>query len=199
MKNMQKSEMIFSVIDNLKNAKCTIPFLALILLIPAGMDNSFAQESNEKAPICDPAVVQYIKEIISRNGENAQEKTIDGQTMSVTTDTQQVTEDSYAVRTRASVNDERVMSETFRIIANDDGTYKLINDRLGIDETFTDVSQGTTGDTTLSSTSTRASTSLADREYDTSHTLLPSDGYSARSTFNQEQTRSLEAELGDIL
>ncbi len=192
---MQKSEMIFSGINNMKNAKCTIPFLALILLIPAGIDNSFAQESSQKAPIYDPAVVQYIKEIISRNGEHTQEKTIDGQTMSVTTNIQ-VTDGSYVARTTASVNDERIMSETFRIVANDDSTYKLINDNLGIDETFTDVSQGATGDAT---SSTRSSISLTDRECDTFHTLLPSDSYSACSTFNQEQIKSLEAEPGDIL
>ncbi len=157
--------------------------LITAIIVPFSINSTLAEEQTNA--IYDPVVVQYIENLISQPGKNTQEKIIDGETVTLITKTKQVTNDRYVVKTTTKIDGKKLMTETFRIVTNDDGTYKLINHNLGIRETFTDVSRGATGDGGGRSNPFGASINLYDREIGTPNTLRLHDNYSACATFNQ--------------
>ena len=152
-----------------------IPLLATILLIPPGISNATAQQ-----PIYDPVVYDYLEETISEIGKKIETRTVDNQTMSVTTIVEQGSNDSrYKVKMITSLNGEEVGREFFKIINKTDGTYKLVNKKLGINEIFTNVPQGATGAGSGSSNLQGARIDLHDREYGTPHTVRLYDNHVA--------------------
>ena len=129
-------------------------------------------------------MVDYIEELISSPGKNTEQRVIDGQTISVTTKTKQLSDTAYKVRTATTIDGVVEISETFKIKIHDDGTYALKNKNLGIDERFTDeanrVKRGSGN-----SDANGAVIHLYDREHGTPNTLKLYDNYSACGTFNQ--------------
>ena len=161
----------------------TIPLLAILVGVISftGVD-AFAETTE---PIYDPVVTQYIEELIAQPGKTTEERIIDEQNMSVATKVKQVTDDRYVVKSVTRINDEKVSSQIFRIITNGDGTYELINHKLEMRETFTDVPQGAIGSGYGSSTPNNARIDLYDSDYGTPHTLTLYDNYSDCVNLNQ--------------
>lgn len=163
----------------------TIFFATLIamMILPFNAAN-IAEAEKSTNTIYDPSVVKYIKKIISQTGKTIEEKTIDGQIIRVSTKVNQIDDDTYKVRTIVKTDDVKIFSSYTKITVNDDGTYKIVNKRQGIEQTFTDVSQGATGTGSGNSDLAGARISLFDRETGTPHTLKLHDNYSACSFVN---------------
>ena len=146
-------------------------FLISAMVLPISSTNAIA----EKQPVYDPVVVEYIEELIAQPGKNTDEREIDGQTVTVITNVKQLDDNKYSVKTKTKINGEQVTSQYFKIKVNDDGTYKLVNNNLGIKETFTDTPQGAVGAGSGNSTISSARIDLYDREYGTPQLSLYDD------------------------
>ncbi len=163
---------------NITNKTKTILFTSLIaaIILPLSINDASAEE---QTTIYDPVVVEYIENLISQPGKNIQEKTFDGETVSVVTKTRQISDQKYHVKTVTKIDGEKQSAENFRILVNDNDTYTLINHNLGIHETFTDVSTGAVGDGSGHSDINGARIDLHDREIGTPNNLSLYDRYSA--------------------
>ena len=133
-------------------------------IIPPGISNA----STQQQPIYDPVVYDYLKETISEMGKKTETRTVDNQTMSVTTIVAQGSNDSrYKVKVITNMNGEEIGREFFKIVNMTDGTYNLVNKNLGIKEIFTNILQGVTGSGSGNSNFNGARIDLHDREYGT--------------------------------
>ncbi len=166
------------------NAK-TILFALLIaaMILPFSMMDT-ASAAKQSQAIYDLDMVNYIEELISSPGKNNEQKVIDGQTISVTTKTKQLSDTAYKVKTVTTIDGVVAISETFKIKIHDDSTYTLKNKNLEIDERFTDEASRVNRGSGNSDTS-GARIDLHDKEYGTPHTLTLNDNYSGCGVLNQ--------------
>ena len=164
-----------------KNTK-TVLFASLIaaMILPMSISNATAKT---KTVTYDPDMFDYLSKVISNEGKLVEKKTLDGTDYKVVKKVTQVSDNKYKVVNSVFIDGEKQNKDVFKVIKNNDGTLRLVNNNLGIDETFTDNALAAKG--IGSSSYSGAVIWLSDDEWGSVNTLNLYDNYSACSTFNQ--------------
>ena len=155
-----------------KNILLVASSLATIVLL-FGVVNKVAAESM----IYDSSMVNYIKKITNQTGTYTEQRTIGNQTISINATVSKINDTEYEIKKIVHINGEKINLETFRVFNISNGTYKLVNEKLGINQTFTDGTNFVMGAGSGSSSSSGASITLYDRERGTPNTLQLYDNY----------------------
>lgn len=165
-----------ATIMNAYSKIAAIMVIAGLFMLPiAGSDPAAAQK---ESVVYDPRITDYIQEILEQTGTTTTQETKDGDTW-ITTNTLNATSASkYTLSTTTTINGELVHDESFVIVVNDNGTYRLINTERGIDQTFTTNKPQTRGSANYNLSS--ATITLDDRGYANDGDVLGlSDSYNS--------------------
>jgi len=169
-----------------KNAKIALfaVLIAATMMPLSGISDVQAQQT----AVYDPMVTDYLEEVLQTTGENTEQRVVDGRTVSITTVVTQLSDEKYRLVTTATVDGTVTSSEKFIVTVYQNGTYRLVNEKQEIDETFT-ASAATATRGSGSSDAFGARIDLHDSEIGSQHVAL-SDSYSACGDVNRGEVNA---------